>query len=549
MISGSLPTAPSLEEAQGLSATYNVIPVAHEFLDDTETPVSAFLKLRQAAGCFLLESAEQGLRLGRYSFLGVKAWESVRLTGATVTVRRGGLDTSYNLAENGGDPFTFMERHLGRYRGPVLEGMPPFVGGAVGYFGYDCVRHVEHLPDAPPDDLGLPDMAFLLTDVIVVFDHLRHSITLITNLFCDEEPDLAVAYAAAVSRLAEVKARLRGPMPPPKWSLDRAGSSRSAGSGDPGTTGVLPGTMGVPPSPAGTSPGMAAAPPGPAGASPDTMVRSNFERSRFLAAVERMRDYIYAGDAFQVVLSQRFERPVDVSGFSIYRGLRAVNPSPYMYYMAFRDFEVVGSSPEPLVTVTGRRAETRPIAGTRPRGATPVEDQALAEEMLADEKERAEHLMLVDLGRNDLGRVCRAGTVKTEEFMAVERYSHVMHMVSSVVGELEDGVKATDALRAVFPAGTVSGAPKVRAMQIIDELEPTRRGPYAGAIGYLSYTGDLDSCIYIRTILVRGGRAYVQAGAGIVADSEPDKELTETENKARAMFRAIELATAQEEWE
>ena len=378
---------------------------------------------------------------------------------------------------------------------------------------------MEHLPAAPPDDLGLPDMAFLMTDVIVVFDHLRHTITLLTNIFCDEEPDLDAAYTAAVGRLAEVKARLRAPIPPPKWSLDRDRAAR------PPATGRRP---------------RAATPPA---------VSSNFERGRFLAAVERIREYIYAGDAFQIVLSQRFERPVEVSGFSIYRGLRAVNPSPYMYYMAFRDFEVVGSSPEPLVTVTGRRAETRPIAGTRPRGATPAEDAALAEEMLTDEKERAEHLMLVDLGRNDLGRVCRAGTVKTVEFMEVERYSHVMHMVSSVVGELEDGVGATDALRAVFPAGTVSGAPKVRAMEIIDELEPTRRGPYAGAIGYLSYSGDLDSCIYIRTILVRDGRAYVQAGAGIVADSDPEREFVETENKARAMFRAIELATAQEEWE
>ncbi len=510
MTPGTIATAPSREEARGLSASYNVIPVAHHFFDDTETPVSAFLKLRQAAGCFLLESAEQGLRLGRYSFLGVKAWESVRLTGTTVTIRRSGKDTSQDLAEHGGDPFAFMAEHLERYRVPSLEGLPPFVGGAVGYFGYDCIRHVEHLPDAPKDDLGLPDMAFLLTDVIVVFDHLRHTIALLTNIFCDEEPDLDAAYTAAVGRLAEVKARLRAPIPPPKWSLDRDRvQDERAGS----------------------------------------TVRSNFERERFLAAVERTREYIYAGDAFQVVLSQRFERSIDVSGFSIYRGLRAVNPSPYMYYISFRDFEVVGSSPEPLVTVTGRRAETRPIAGTRPRGETPTEDAALAEDMLSDEKERAEHLMLVDLGRNDLGKVCRPGTVKTEGFMEVERYSHVMHMVSSVVGELEEEIAATDALRAVFPAGTVSGAPKVRAMEIIDELEPTRRGPYAGAIGYLSYSGDLDSCIYIRTVLVRDGRAYIQAGAGIVADSDPEREFTETENKARAMLRAIELAAAQEEWE
>jgi len=506
MTSGSLLTTPSLEETRGLSASYNVIPIAHEFLDDTETPVSAFLKLRQAAGCFLLESAEQGLRLGRYSFLGVKAWESIRLAGTTVTVRRGGVDTHHELSAHGGDPFAFMADHLSRYRVPPLEGLPPFVGGAVGYFGYDCVRHVERLPSAPLDDLGLPVMAFLLTDVIVVFDHLRHTITLLTNVFGDGEPDVATAYSAAVERLVEVRSRLRAPIPDPGWSLGRSRAREAP-------------------------------------------VSSNFDRDRFLEAVERVREYIYAGDAFQVVLSQRFERVVGMTGFSIYRGLRAVNPSPYMYYMSFRDFEVVGSSPEPLVTVTGRRAETRPIAGTRPRGATPSEDAALAEEMLADAKERAEHLMLVDLGRNDLGRVCRRGTVKVEEFMEVERYSHVMHMVSSVVGELDDGVGATDALRAVFPAGTVSGAPKVRAMEIIDELEPTRRGPYAGAIGYLSYSGELDSCIYIRTILIRDGRAYVQAGAGIVADSDPGREYTETENKARAMFRAIELAAAQEGWE
>jgi anthranilate synthase component 1 len=509
MISGSIAVAPSLEEVRGLTATYNVIPVSHQFLDDTETPVSAFLKLRQAAGCFLLESAEQGLRLGRYSFLGIKAWESIRLAGDTVTIRRSGVDSHESLGQRGEDPFAFMARHLSSYRVPPLEGLPPFVGGAVGYFGYDCVRHVERLPDPPVDDLGLPDMAFLLTDVVVIFDHLQHTITLLTNIFCDEEPDLDLAHAAAVTRLREVKARLRASIPEPGWILGRRG-----GQGG-----------------------------------PEPPVHSSFERERFLTAVRKVREYIYAGDAFQVVLSQRFERPVATTGFSIYRGLRAVNPSPYMYYMSFRDFEVVGSSPEPLVTVTGRRAETRPIAGTRPRGASPGEDSALAEEMLADEKERAEHLMLVDLGRNDLGRVSRPGSMRVDEFMGVERYSHVMHMVSSVVGELEEGVGAADALRAVFPAGTVSGAPKVRAMEIIDELEPTRRGPYAGAIGYLSYSGDLDTCIYIRTILVRDGRAYVQAGAGIVADSDPEREFVETENKARAMFRAIELAAAQEEWE
>lgn len=511
MKTSALLVAPSLAEVQALSSTYNVIPVAHTFIADTETPVSAFLKLRQPAGCFLLESAERGLQLGRYSFLGIKAWESVRLSGQTVTVRRGGVDTQYDLAEYAPDPFAFMAYHLQRYRVPPLESLPPFVGGAVGYFGYDCIRYVERLPSAPPDDLGLPDMAFLLTDVIVVFDHLRHTITLLTNIFVEDEPDLEVAYRDAVERLAEVKDRLRAPVPPPRWELGRTTGGRDSEQ--------------------------------------DFDVKSNFSRDRFLEAVARAREYIHAGDAFQIVLSQRFECPVRVGGFSIYRGLRAVNPSPYMYYLAFRDFEIVGSSPEPLVTVTGRRVETRPIAGTRPRGTTPAEDAALAQEMLSDEKERAEHVMLVDLGRNDLGKVCKPGSVKVADFMQVERYSHVMHIVSSVVGELRDGLGAADALRAVFPAGTVSGAPKVRAMQIIDELEPTRRGPYAGAIGYLSYSGDLDSCIYIRTVLVRNGRAYIQAGAGIVADSEPEKEFVETQNKARAMFRAIELAEAQDDWE
>lgn len=507
MTAAGMVTAPSLVEARRLSERYNVIPVAHTFLDDTETPVSAFLKLRRSAGCFLLESAEQGQHFGRYSFLGVSARESLRLYGDTVTVRRGGVDTRYHLAAHGDDPFQFLAGHVGRYRVPAFPENPPFVGGAVGFFGYDLVRHVERLPPPPPDDLGLPDMAFLVTDVIVVFDHLEHTITLLTNIFVEEEPDLETAYTMALHRLEEAKSRLRGPVPAP----GRRALRRAAGR--------------------------------------PTPITSNFERERFLAAVERARALIHAGDVFQVVLSQRFSRPVDVSGFSIYRGLRAVNPSPYMYYIAFRDFEIVGSSPEPLVKVAGGWVETRPIAGTRPRGETPEQDAANAAQLLADEKERAEHVMLVDLGRNDLGRVCRPGTVRLAEFMAVERYSHVMHMVSAVVGELAEGVNAAGVMRAAFPAGTVSGAPKVRAMEIIDELEPTRRGPYAGAIGYLSYSGELYSCIHIRTIVVRDGTAYVQAGAGIVADSEPEREFEETVNKARALFKAIDLAAAQEGWE
>ena len=418
-------------------------------------------------------------------------------------MRSGGVDHEYGLEAQGGNPFRFLADYMSRAQIAPVSDLPPFVGGAVGYFGYDLVRRVERLGEGPPDDQGLPDMAFLIPDVVVAFDHLRHSISLITVLATDDDRGLEAAYAAAQDRAAWVRERLSGPVPDV---------------------------------------------PRREGAAAPAQIESNFRKEDFLASVDRIREYIYAGDAFQVVLSQRFQRPVEVGGFSVYRGLRAVNPSPYMYYLSFRDFEVVGSSPEPLVKTANGVVETRPIAGTRPRGGTPEEDLRQAEELLADEKERAEHVMLVDLGRNDLGRVCRPGSVHLAEFMGIERYSHVMHLVSTVVGELEEGVTAAAALEAAFPAGTVSGAPKVRAMEIIDELEPTRRGPYAGAIGYLSYNGELDSCIYIRTIVVRDGVAYVQAGAGIVADSDPEREYEETENKARALFSAIELAAEQEGW-
>lgn len=500
---GNLRMTPSPEEAARLARDYDLVPVAHTFLDDTETPVSAFLKLREPAGSFLLESAEQGQLFGRFSFLGLSARESIRLYEDRVVIRREGEDKEVEL-DPSVTPFQFLGDYMGRTRVARMEELPPFVGGAVGYFGYDLVRRVEDLGEGPPDDQGLPEMAFLIPDVVVVFDHLRHTISLITNLETDGASDLERRYELAREKLMVLKARLRGPVP--------AAGSKPVRSGS-------------------------------------VEIESNFERESFLRAVERAKEYIYAGDVFQVVLSQRFERPLDVTAFSVYRGLRAVNPSPYMYYLAFRDFEIVGSSPEPLLKIVDGIAETRPIAGTRPRGDTPEGDLALAEDLLADEKERAEHVMLVDLGRNDLGRVCEPGSVHLAEFMSVERYSHVMHLVSTVVGKLAPGVSAARALEAAFPAGTVSGAPKVRAMEIIDELEPTRRGPYAGAIGYLSYSGELDSCIYIRTIVVRNGRAYVQAGAGIVADSVPAAEYEETQNKARALFKAIELAGEQEGWE
>jgi anthranilate synthase component I len=489
---------PELVEARRLALAHNVLPVTHSFVSDLETPVSAFLKLGAPRRAFLLESAEQGQHLGRYSFLGVGARALVTYRDGRLTVQENGDRLEVEHA----DPFAAAAELISSYRPPeggAAGALPPMAGGLVGYFGYDLVRHLEDLPDAPPDDLRLPEMAFLLADTVLVFDHLKHRITVVANAFV-EGRDVDGPYQRAVERIADVKAKLLAPLP------------------------------------AGVYPGVAAAPLAP------REVASSMTREQYESGVERIREYVYAGDAFQVVLSQRFSTPVEVSPFSVYRGLRAVNPSPYMYYIAFDDFALCGSSPEPLLTVQGRHVETRPIAGTRPRGADAAEDRALIADLLADEKERAEHVMLVDLGRNDLGRVCVPGSVRLDEFMGMELYSHVIHMVSSVRGTLADDCTPTDALKAAFPAGTVSGAPKVRAMQIIDELETVRRGPYAGAIGYLSYGGDLDTCLCIRTVVVKDGVAYLQAGAGIVADSDPAREFDETRNKAAALLRAVELA-------
>jgi anthranilate synthase component 1 len=480
---------PSLEEARVLAREHNLVPLRHSFIEDCETPVSAFLKLRALAPgepAFLLESAEQGQRVGRFSFIGIGPRSVLR----------------WSLAD-GGDPYELAAAHLKRYVQAPIEDAPPFTGGAVGYFGYDLVRAVEPLGEPPPDPLGLPDMALMLTDALVVFDHLKHTVTILANADLLEQPDLERAYAQAAARIDELKRALAGPVPRP------------------------------------------AAPPG---AREAPSWKSNMERERFEAIVERIVRYIYAGDAFQVVPSQRFSAAVPISAFSIYRGLRAVNPSPYMYFLDFGDFQVAGASPEPLLTVSGRRVSTKPIAGTRPRGSSPDEDRLIAAELLADEKERAEHVMLVDLGRNDLGRVCEYGTVVVDELMEIELYSHVMHIVSSVSGTLRPGVGAMDALRSVLPAGTLSGAPKVRAMQIIDELEPLKRGGYGGAIGYLSYGGELDTAIHIRTVVVKDGVAHVQAGGGTVADARPAFEFEESLAKAQAAMRAIALACEQPEW-
>jgi anthranilate synthase component 1 len=489
-LTGAPRVEPSLAEARALSERHNLIPLRHSFIDDCETPVSAFLKLRELAPgepAFLLESAEQGQRVGRYSFIGIRPR----------TVLRWSLGDA-------GDPYALAADAVAGFdQAPPGEEAPPFTGGAVGFFGYDLVRTVEPLGEPNPDALGLPDMALMLTDLLVVFDHLKHTITILANADVQAEPDIERAYGAAVRAIAEVRAQLTGPVPRPER---------------------------------------------PEGSRPHPEFHSNMSRERFEAIVARIVEYIYAGDAFQVVPSQRWSAPVPVEAFSIYRGLRAVNPSPYMYYLDFGDFQVAGASPEPLLTVNGRHVSTRPIAGTRHRGATPEEDRRISAELLADEKERAEHVMLVDLGRNDLGRVCEYGTVVVDRLMEVESYSHVMHIVSEVSGTLRKDVGAMDALRSVLPAGTLSGAPKVRAMQIIDELEPVKRGGYGGAIGYLSYGGDLDTAIHIRTVVVKDGVAHVQAGGGTVADAKPEYEYEESVAKSAAAKRAIELACDQPDW-
>jgi anthranilate synthase component 1 len=482
---------PSLEEARALAESHNLIPLRTSSVDDCETPVSAFLKLRALAPgepAFLLESADQGQRVGRWTFIGFRPREVLR----------------WSLAD-GGDPYALAAERLARFRqAPIVDGEDagPFTGGAVGMFGYDLVRAVEPLGPPPPDTLGLPDMALMLSDALVVFDHLKHTVTIIANADLHAEPDVARAYERALATIEEVRRALAGPVPRSEPHGERA----------------MP------------------------------EFHANMEREQFEAMVERIVRYIFAGDAFQVVPSQRWSAPVPVEAFSIYRGLRAINPSPYMYFLDFGDFQVAGTSPEPLLTVKGRHVSTKPIAGTRPRGRNPEEDRRIAAELLADEKERAEHVMLVDLGRNDLGRVCEYGSVAVDELMEIESYSHVMHIVSSVSGTLREDVGAMDALRSVLPAGTLSGAPKVRAMQIIDELEPVKRGGYGGAIGYLSYGGDLDTAIHIRTVVVKDGIAHVQAGGGTVADAKPDYEHEEAVAKSHAALRAIALACEQGDW-
>ena len=502
---GGVRVEPGLEEARELAREAKAIPVRATFVDDCETPVSAFLKLRQAGTpSFLLESAEQG-RLGRYSFLGFRPREVLRWSEGELEVRQaraGDAGSAPATLTAAPDPYAALAEHLRAYSVPALPGLPPFAGGAVGIFGYDLVRTVEPLAAPNPDPIGLPDMALIVTDALLAFDHMRHELTVVAYAVA-EDGEIDEPYRRAIDLIAEARELLRGPVPEPAERTE-------------------------------------------ARAKPE--FRSNMTQAEFEANVERVIEYIRAGDAFQVVPSQRFTAATPIDAFSIYRGLRTINPSPYMYFLDFGEFEVAGASPEPLVKVTGRRVETRPIAGTYPRGASEEEDRRQAEALLADPKERAEHLMLVDLGRNDLGRVCEYGTVRVDELMAVETYSHVLHIVSQVSGTLREDVGALDALRAVLPAGTLSGAPKVRAMQIIDELEPHKRGSYGGAIGYASFAGDLDTAIHIRTVVVKDGQVHVQAGGGTVADAVPAREYAESLAKAEAVFTAIELAASQPDW-
>ncbi|HET8565418.1 MAG TPA: anthranilate synthase component I [Solirubrobacterales bacterium] len=498
---------PSLEQARELAREGNVVPVRARLVDDCETPVSAFLKLRagepEGASCFLLESAEQG-QVGRYSFVGLRPRALLRWSDGVLSEWSGEAAAGEPpvRSEPAPDPYAAVAARMQDFRPAPVEGLPPFAGGAVGVFAYDLVRTVEPLEAPNPDPLGVPDLALMITDAMVVFDHLRHELTILACAFVADDEDVDSAYERAAATIAEMRERLRGAVPVP------------------------------------ASPTVADAP----------QFESNVSREEFEAMVARIIEYVHAGDAFQVVPSQRFSAPAPVEAFSIYRGLRAVNPSPYMYFLEFGDFQIAGASPEPLVTVEGRRVSSRPIAGTSPRGDSEEEDRRLAERLINDPKERAEHVMLVDLGRNDLGRVCEYGSVKVDELMVVETYSHVFHIVSQVSGALKEGVSAMDVMRSCLPVGTLSGAPKVRAMQIIDELEPVKRGGYGGAVGYLSWNGDLDTAIHIRTAVIKDGQVHVQAGGGTVADAKPGYEYNESVNKARAVFRAVEVACEQPDW-
>jgi anthranilate synthase component 1 len=483
---------PDFKTFESLSAKGNLIPVYTEVLADLLTPVSAYMNI--AAGSdhsFLLESVEGGERTARYSFLGVNPHSVFK-----------SKDDAYDIdgKPGQGNPFEALRNEFKNIKVAGADGLPPFIGGAVGYMSYDIVRHIEQLPCTTKDDVNLPDMYLMFTDAIMIFDHVKHKIKIVCCARLDGKVSLHTAYNRSVRTIRDLHDRLRTP----QFLVEDARTRRTSGK--------------------------------------PVKFQSNMTKQHFESMVRKAKKYIKAGDIFQVVLSQRLSTKLNVPPFDVYRALRSLNPSPYMFYLNLGDLNLVGASPEILVTMRDRTINVRPIAGTRPRPEDPKKEQAMIDDLLADEKERAEHVMLVDLGRNDIGRVSTPGTVKVDNLMDIERYSHVIHIVSNVVGKMKRGKDALDALTATFPAGTVSGAPKVRAMEIIDELEPTRRGPYAGSVGYISYSGDIDTCIAIRTIYTHKGKAYIQVGAGIVADSQPAREYQETLSKSKAMTVAIQTA-------
>jgi anthranilate synthase component 1 len=506
-------TLPDRAEFLRLAQNHTLVPLYLTLTADLETPVTAFLRLagdpKDQPECFLFESVEGGEKIGRYTFIGVRPYRTIVARGRKLTITDGGHGSRARRSRTlDADIFETLKSSLSGHTPAKLPGLPPFTAGAVGFFAYDVVRQIEALPAIARDELRIPDATLMFFDEVLAFDHLRKEILLIVT--ADVRATKAQrAYEDALKRLRELSKRLARPLPrsAARQLTARPGSSR--------------------------------------GKKLDVQPRT--PKKQFLKAVATAKEYIAAGDIFQVVLSQRFDLKPGVDPFSIYRALRIVNPSPYMYFLRLGlekpgDTHIVGSSPELLVRVSGDRVEYRPIAGTRPRGADEERDRAIADELLGDEKERAEHVMLVDLGRNDVGRVSEYGTVRVKELMRIERYSHVMHIVSAIEGTLRKGLDAVDAFRACFPAGTLSGAPKIRAMEIIEELEPARRGIYGGSVLYADFSGNLDSCIAIRTLLMQGSEGYVQAGAGIVADSVPEREFEECVNKASAVLRAIERA-------
>jgi anthranilate synthase component 1 len=471
---------PTLEEVKRRSGEGTLIPIYREIVADLETPVSAFLKINSSGNSFLLESVEGGERLARYSFIGTEPYK-------TLATR----------PEDNTNPLPLIAEELNKHKMVPVADLPRFCGGAVGYLGYEVAGRFEDLPSPAVDTLGLPEALFMFVDTMLVFDHVTHKIKILSHVHLDGNID--EEYKKATEKIENLAERLNQPLKPKHY--------------------------------------VKITPP-----RKNRKLTSNFSKTEFEKAVDRIKRYITAGEAIQIVLSQRLSQPVEVAPFEIYRALRSLNPSPYMFFLDFKDFHIIGASPEILVRVEDGVVMTRPLAGTRPRGKDQAEDEALEQELRSDEKERAEHIMLVDLGRNDIGRVSAPGTVEVSDLMEVERYSHVMHLVTHVQGKLRQGLNTFDALQACFPAGTVSGAPKIRAMEIIAELEPEKRGPYAGAAGYFSFSGNMDMAIAIRTMVVSRGVAHVQAGCGVVYDSVPEREYRETMNKARALLKAIDQA-------